>query len=458
MLRVARDGGIMTAYPYPRLDSALWRSTSRAPALGEVIAFGAEDGYLAAMDARRAPVRVDLRLGVVTGSKDTAQRALSSADGEITRFTPSGGDWKFRPTLPASALFAQADGALIVAGAVGKRAVVWRIRPPGQEIVDTISFDVGGTASANAAMIAATAGDIGDRVFFGANETVIAVRSRDMQRALEVDLGDPVRAIVATPSGDRLFVALNDDPSIRIIDRFEERVSAKVRLPDAPTALRMDPLGRILLAKGSGDSVYVVSLADDGVLGAIRTEWRADLPLVLADGAIAMARGRDVVLTKAPTLADGRTIAKGGQDFWHGLRWNGFRPRAAGLDQPVQFRTSAPRDSSDLVDRRQDVPADSTREMPPPTVTGPPADAIDRRDSAVTGMFTVSFAAVQNEKTARDLVSRIRIAGQAPRITTSERNGTTLYRVVMGPYSTRADADRVGRASGQSYWIFEGTP
>ncbi|MBL0171288.1 MAG: SPOR domain-containing protein [Gemmatimonadaceae bacterium] len=446
VLRVARDGGILTAYRYPALDSVLWKSGSRAPALAAVIAFGAEDGYLAAMDAQRAPVRVDLRLGVVTSSRDSGQLVLSSSDGaaiyaltragEITRFTPSGGDWKFKPTLPASALFAQADGSLIVAGASGSKAVVWRIRPPGQEIVDTISFDVGGKAGANAAMIAATAGSLGDRIFFGANESVIAVRSRDMQKALEIDLGDPVRALVATPSGDRLFAALDDNRSVRIIDRFEERVTGKIKLPAAPTALRMDPLGRMLLARGPADSVYVVSLADDGVRGTVRSAWRADLPMVLADGAIAMARGGDVVITKAPTLDDGRSIARGAQDFWHSFRWNGFRPRAAGLDQPVQFRTSAPRDSTDLVDTA----------------------SVTKLDSAMQASFTVSFAAVQNEKTARDLVSRIRVDGQAPRITTSERNGTTLYRVVMGPYPTRAEADRVGRASGQSYWIFEGTP
>jgi cell division protein FtsN len=78
--------------------------------------------------------------------------------------------------------------------------------------------------------------------------------------------------------------------------------------------------------------------------------------------------------------------------------------------------------------------------------------------STVTGQFTVSFAAVLEEKQARSVAARIRVDGQVPRITSSERAGKTLYRVVLGPYSTRAEAERVGRASGQSYWIFEGAP
>jgi septal ring-binding cell division protein DamX len=38
------------------------------------------------------------------------------------------------------------------------------------------------------------------------------------------------------------------------------------------------------------------------------------------------------------------------------------------------------------------------------------------------------------------------------------RNGQPVYRVVLGPYATREDADRVGRESRQSYWIYEGGP
>lgn len=459
VLRVAHDGGFVTAYRYPALDSTLWKSSSRAPAFAQVVAFGVEDGYLAAVDRRGSPVRLDLRLGSVTSTKDSAMRAVSSAEGDaiyaitpagtITRFTVSGGDWSLTPKLPASALFAQADGSLIVAGAQGKKVVVWRVRPPGQEIVDTLMVEVGGEAKTNAQMIANTAGALGDRVFFGAHESVIAVRSRDMQLALNLDLGDHVQSITATPSGDRLFVALDDDRSIRVVDRFEESVSGKIKLPAVPTALRMDPLGRSLLAHGPADSLFVVSLATDEVIGTLRSAWRADLPFVLADGVIATARGADVVLAHPETLRDMRTLAGAASDFWFGVRWNGFRPRAAGLDQPVQFRTSAPRDTADR--------PDSTGHTPDSTSGG--GSAIARSDSAPSSaMFTVAFASVQSEKQARDVASRIRVDGKTPRITTSDRNGTTLYRVVMGPFESRADAERVGRASGQSFWIIEGAP
>jgi len=461
-LRVARDGGIITAYTYPGLDSVLWRSVTRAPALADVIGFGADDGYLAATDRRQSPVRIDLRLGAVSRARDSLLPAMASVDGAaiyaltpqgtLTRFTPSGGDWQLEPTLPVSALLPQGDGSLIVAGASGKEAIVWRVRPPGADVVDTLRFSVGGDAAANQVMISATAGSVGDRVFFGANESVIAVRTRDMQPALELDLGDPVHALAATPSGDRLFAALVDERSLRVIDRFEEKVSGRIKLPAVPRALRMDPLGRVLLARGAGDSVFVISVATDDVLGMVRTEWRADLPAVMADGHIALVRGDDVVLAAPGTLADGRTVAGGARDVWYQLRWNGFRPRAAGLDQPVEFRRSAPRDSG--------LPPAPT--MPADSAAGEQSTASETEgrdpDAKAPEVYTLSFAAVNSERAARELASQIRIGGQSPRITSAERGGATLYRVVMGPFSSRAEADRVGKASGQSYWIFEGVP
>ena len=457
VLRVSRDGGVMSAARYPDLDSTLWRSSSRVPALDRVIAFGAEDGYLAAVDTSGAPVRIDMRLGTVTTSRTDDVAVASSADGgaiyalttngEITRYTPSGGDWRFTPTLPAHALYAQTDGSLIVAGAKGDRAIVWRVRPPGQEVTDSLSFDIGGNETTLRQSLGATAGAVGDRVFFGGNDAVIAVRTRDLAKALEIDIGDPVTAIAATPSGDRLFVAIENEELLRVVDRFEEGVKGKITLPGVPRALRMDPLGRVLLARGGADSVFVISLGSDAVIGVVRSEWRGDLPLVLPDGAIATTRGDDVVFAHPSSLADMRTVKGGARQFWYTLRWNGFRPRAAGLDQPVQFRTSAPRDSVDYADSA--AARTVARDMVSDTA---------RRDTATTSAFTVSFAAVLDDKQARQVASRIRVDGESPRITTSDRAGKTLYRVVLGPYPTRADAERVGKSSGQSYWIFEGAP
>jgi cell division septation protein DedD len=59
---------------------------------------------------------------------------------------------------------------------------------------------------------------------------------------------------------------------------------------------------------------------------------------------------------------------------------------------------------------------------------------------------------------ARDLAASIRVGGENARVVTSVREGSTIYRVVLGPYATREQAERVGRESKQTYWIYEGGP
>ncbi|MEP6780440.1 MAG: hypothetical protein ABJC26_11170, partial [Gemmatimonadaceae bacterium] len=68
VLRAPRNGGFISAYRYPGLDSVLWRSSQRAPSLARAIAFDPEQGYLAGADAVGRAVRVDLRLGSVNVS------------------------------------------------------------------------------------------------------------------------------------------------------------------------------------------------------------------------------------------------------------------------------------------------------------------------------------------------------------------------------------------------------
>ena len=44
------------------------------------------------------------------------------------------------------------------------------------------------------------------------------------------------------------------------------------------------------------------------------------------------------------------------------------------------------------------------------------------------------------------------------RVVTAMRDGAAIYRVVLGPYATKEEAERVGRESKQSFWVYEGGP
>jgi cell division protein FtsN len=67
----------------------------------------------------------------------------------------------------------------------------------------------------------------------------------------------------------------------------------------------------------------------------------------------------------------------------------------------------------------------------------------------------VSFAAVLSEARANEVAAGISVNGVRPRVSSTASGGTTIYRVVLGPYATRDEADRVGKESRRQYWVFE---
>jgi hypothetical protein len=291
---------------------------------------------------------------------------------------------------------------------------------------------------------------VGDRLYLSTGTDLIGVRTRTMERTATLTLDAPVEQLSATPSGDRVFVVMKDGNAVVVVDRYQEKVSGTIELGRKAGELRMDPLGRYLLVQvKSADSALVIALGTTRLVGALATAWRTDLPFVAPDGSIALAQGKDVILADGATLRPTTRVHDGAGDFWYAFRWTGFRPRDATLDQPVYFPvtvdTSATGDSTAATDSTA-VPATPRT----PTST----DSAPRR---ATG-WTVSFAALLTADKARDLAARIRVGNEAARVVTSVRDGQPIYRVVLGPYATRDEADRVGRESRQSYWVYEGGP
>jgi cell division septation protein DedD len=472
LLRVPRGGGRVTAAIYPRVDSVVWRSGDAAPALARVLAFDGESGVLAVVDTAGRPARIDLRLGSVASAARAAYRGLASsdgatifglaADGSVTRLSPTGDPWTLRVGGDGEVqeLFPQRDGSVLAAGTRGGAGYVWRLRPPTRRVGDSAVV----AGAARALRPGAT-----DRVYFASAEGLVGVRSRDLQPLRAVPLEGPLRAVAATPSGDRIYVALEGRGAVEVVDRFRDAVAATIELPGEARELRVDPLGRYVLARPArGDSAWVIAVGTDRVLGTVPGQWRGDLPLVLPDGAIATATGADVTVHDGTTLRPRSTIAGGAADFWHVVLWNGFRPRAQGLDAPVTFESrrrpdsaaadTAPTDSApapvpDTAAPAPTPPPDTAAPRPPrPTVPSPGEVAL-----SVAEAYTVQFAAAPSEGEARRMVRRAR--GERPlRVVPATRSGRTVYRVVTGPFRSRAEAERVARASGMQFWIYEGMP
>ena len=158
-------------------------------------------------------------------------------------------------------------------------------------------------------------------------------------------------------------------------------------------------------------------------------------------------------MTNAATLQDMNTIKGGAADFWYFFTWNGFHPRSADLDRPVTFGSS---ESSAAPDSSARQSTDSTHQPLPirdntPSMVTPPAALTPPSDKG----YVVSFAAVLTPEKASEVAAEITINGVHPKVAPTQSGGTTLYRVVLGPYATREEADKVGKDSKRQYWVYE---
>lgn len=445
-------------YVYPKLDSVVW-TLDESPALERVLAFDPDAGTIAYVDAKGFPGRIDLRETDVAKASRAKLTSLSSANGtdiyginpkgEIVRLNPNGGDWHFKPPVPARAVFAQPNGELIVAANKGAQTLVWKVRPPDAVVQDSAVLPLSGRAVRT---------QVGDRIYFTVDSGLVGVKAKDLSPVGAVQLDSRVRALAPTPSGDRIYVATMGDSGISIVDRYSGRVELAIVLPQPPADLRMDALGRYLLARfPKGDSAWVIAIGTNRLVGAVPTRWETDLPAVTPDGALALLGAKDVSLVDPEKLNLKSTVDGGAKDFWYFFEWDGFRPRAQGLDQPVTFPgDSAPSDSlasstpSNIGGSPTPAGTDTTRGAPPATTlpgANPPS----------TG-FTVSFAALLSDEKAQALASTIRVNGIPAHVFATTTAGSPIFRVVMGPFATREEANKIGRASKREYWIYEGSP
>jgi len=453
LLRVPRAGGSGRVYRYPHLDSAVW-TVDEVPPPERVLAFDPDAGTIAFVDAKGFPGRIDLRetdIGKASRAKLTSLTSANGTDiygvnqkGEIVRLNPTAADWHFKPPVPARSVSAQPNGDLIVAANRGAQTLVWKVHPPDDVVVDSVVLPLSSRAVRT---------QVGDRIYFTVDSGLVGIKAKDLSPVGAVDLPSRVRAVAPTPSGDRIYVTTMSDSTLSVVDRYSGRVETGLTLPAPALDLRMDALGRYLLARfPKGDSAWVIAIGTNRLIGAVATKWENDLPAITPDGELATLIGKDVVLLDPEKLATKSTIAGGGKDYWYFFAWDGFKPRAQGLDQPVTFPSDSVGDS---------LTASSTSSTTP-TITTPPADSapppVTTNPAPPSAGFTVSFAALLSEDKAQQLASTIRVNNVAAHVVTTSTAGSPIYRVVLGPYATRDDAVKVGRASKREYWIYEGSP
>jgi len=440
VLRLPRAGGPPSVDAYPKIDSAVWSSTDPAPTPARVLAFDDENGNVAYEDTRGRPVLLELRLGTITVASPKKLTGLASADGTAIYGIAAGGDvvrisptseWSFKPPQAAKTVFPQPDGSAFIAVGSGADTHLIKVFPPEKKILADIPFP-------SATRTART--QLGDVLYLAVDSGLVVLRTRTLEWAPSIKFDEPIAVMASTPSGDRMFVLTDSRDKISVVDRYRDRVASTFDLPGKATDLRIDPFGRYLLARAdASDSIWVIAIGTQRVIGGVRGTWRNDLPFVGYDGAVTVASGDDVLLYDGETLKLRRRVKDGAKDFWYPFMWDGFRPRAASLDVPVRF-------DSITVDT---AGSDSTALHDTTAIAA---------DTVAPAGFIVSFAAFLTEERAKELAQTIKVSGENAHVVSSSRDGSTIYRVVLGPFLTKDEADAAGRASGHSYWVYEGTP
>jgi hypothetical protein len=413
-IRLAAQGGTPRLYRLPRLVELPGALRGRLPAIDRIVGLDVESEFLFVATANQELLSLDLGSGRVdTVATAIAQTALGP-DGTLyavdakrrvvslsrrTRFT-----WP-RPLdgLPRD-LFGSTDQRLV--------AVI--PQDPPRLLIAAADQPPAVREIAAGGDVAATRW--GDLVAVASDSGVALYDPLGRRDPTFVPLADQPRALAFSPSGHRIYVARRGALGLAVIDRYERRELDGVALPGPAAALRLDPLGRWLLARPTvGDSAWIVDLPIKRHTGGIATTWHADLPAVSPDGVLLYRRGDDVVALRPDSLTETGHVDRGAADLWVLSAW---LPRGSGLTGQASV------------------------------------DALAADTVGAEGPLYVQVSTSQNPDWSGRLAQDLARAGLAASVLPPQ-GPDDGYRVVLGPYATRAQAEATGRKLGRPFWIYQ---
>ena len=415
LLRIPARGGRAALFRFPTLAPANWSAREDLPPSTQIVGTDIDARLVYLRDAKGNVVALDLEAGKNQAVLPNVAAATVGPDGtlytvsadhdvtEIADRTPV----TFPGKLPAGArvLFGGDDESAVALIEGSKRSLAVVDRQDAPELTPIPSGEVAATAWGNLIAIAADS----DVVLF-APGTAHPIRT--------LDAGDHVRHVTFSPSGHRLYIARGGSDALTVYDRFTWHRLDGIDLPGEPGALRADPFGRYLLVRPSeGDSVWVVDLSTNELLGNWPAHWGEDLPTVASSRYLILRQGQDVVSYDLATakLSETGRVPGGAADLWLVLPW-------------------APRG-----------------EMP----EGPALDstALAAADSVPDTRIFVQVSSSQNPAWAAELARKMQGIGLPAQVIKPQHQDEG-YRVVLGPYPTREAAESTGRKLGQPYFIY----
>src|SRR5256884_7286578 len=337
-IRIPAKGGVPRVYRLPGMAEIPTAIRGRLPQVRRVIGLDAEAEFLY----------------VTTPQKDTTRKKSAKAKSEKIDTTPKSdvlaldlGSARVdtvavaieQATLGPDGTLYTVDGKARVVSAARRVRVAWpqplpavplqMFRAADQRLVAadppkliTAAADQPPTSRPLPAGSDVAATRWGDLVGVAADSGIVLIDPLGRREAAFVPLADHPRALVFSPSGHRIYVARRTEPGLAAIDRYDLEEIDGIALPLPAATIRLDPLGRWLLAKpAAGDALVAVDLPVKRLVGTLASAWRTDLPAVAPDGALLVRQGDDVVAVRPDSLAATGRVKGGGADLWMLTAW-----------------------------------------------------------------------------------------------------------------------------------------
>ena len=419
VLRIPRDGGTARLYRVPTLEPSAWKLGDKLPALERTLGVDPDQGFVFLLDKKRNIVALDLETRRLRPSLEQVRQATVGPDGalyavdtasnvvQVVRRTPV----RFRNKLQGSPreLHGTMGGMLVarLAGDDPRLEVLGSDRPPATfpvaEGPQALSFwgDLVAVAADSAVVLYEVEGDSdGDR------------------DRVSIPVSGSAKAALFSPSGHRIYVARATE-GLLVLDRVSGEELLEIDLPGPAVGLSGDRYGQwVLVRPATGDSAWVVDVGKSRHVGTVQVEWDADLPAIVSPNTLLTRRGKDLValdLGRDGFPVRGR-IEGGAADSWLPLAWH-----------PAQ---------------EENVPMDAD--------SAALAAAADSAAKAPSVYLQVSSS--QNPAWAEELSQKLKAAGLPASVLKPARSDEA-YRVVLGPYATREQAEETGRGIGMPSFV-----
>lgn len=434
LLRLPSEGGTAALY---RADSLLpieWQGPSGLPAIDRPLGLDLDDQMVYAVGAQNQVIGIDLlarrarpyltQTGRLNGSADgvvlgldSARRPIRFANRSLTTFraTVEGGRDVELVRAPNGRMSAYAASAGVLQ-VLGEEGELRRFEVPAGQLASSW---------------------FGDLLAVTTDSGVVLVKPASEERPEFVRLrGSPISSAFS-PSAHRLYVARGRGDLV-VLDRFSRNQVGEIDLPGAARELRPDRSGRWMLARAeTGDSVWVIDLVAGRLVASIASPWASDLPLVSGGRTLITRDGQDVVawdLTSA--TPEPRTRLNGAaKDVFLAMPW---LPRGSRRPEPGPDPVTVALD-----------PALPTADTMPSVL---PSDAPVPPPAGEAGEVYIQVTASQNEGYARALARQLTEIGFRTKVREPQGDGAG-FRVLVGPYPSRDEAEADGRRLGRPYFI-----